>query len=163
MVVDPFQKPSDPGSRRIAQALLIQRVIFFALVFGVVIFGILVGTVVLPQQHGKPPNNTPPRILITINLLMFLLELPVMFFVRMIVFKRGRVGDRISFQAYGTGNIIFWAGCEGISFFGLVAAMLIGSMTPTIWIVLAAMGIMSLTFPMAGNLIDRDADNSESR
>ena len=49
-------------------------------------------------------------------------------------------------------QMIIWAGCEGISFFGLVVAMVNASLWPTIMVVAIAMGLHVLTFPVAGRL-----------
>ncbi len=55
-------------------------------------------------------------------------------------------------MSFSTGNIIFWAGCESVAFFGMVAAMVNGSAWPTFVLVIIAMALQAITFPLASSL-----------
>jgi hypothetical protein len=70
----------------------------------------------------------------------------------MSIFNRARTDAGIAPGAYFTGNIIFWAACEGVAFFGLVAAVINGSLVPTVYVTAVAMALQVSAFPTAGKL-----------
>jgi len=53
------------------------------------------------------------------------------YFVRSAIFRHNQTNGLIAPAAYSTGSIIFWAGCEAPSFFGLIIAFLHSSFYPT--------------------------------
>jgi hypothetical protein len=85
---------------------------------------------------------------------------PVAFVIRTTIFRRGIIADpggredRIAPGAYASGNIVFWAACEGVAFFGLVTATLDGTLWPSIVIVAIAMGLQVSAFPTGGRVSD---------
>jgi hypothetical protein len=100
-----------------------------------------------------PPSRSlviPQATLIWVNLLLLLTEVPVAFVIRMMIFRRGTVDGAIRPAAFATGNIVFWAGYEGVSFFGLIIVVLSGSWWPAIAIVGVALGLQAITFPKSG-------------
>ena len=121
-----------------AGRLLTLRIIWFALMAGVVSFAIVVQTVVIPQQQLVPLSRPHAKMLVLVNLLLLVIELPVAFLIRAVIFRRGRTAGGISGNAYVNGNFIFWVCCEVPAFFGLIIAMLCGSLFPTIWIVVTS-------------------------
>jgi hypothetical protein len=136
--------PTPPPPR--AQ-LTVLRIIWMALLLGpLVFFGVIVSGVM------APPQTTPQPVLVWVNLVMLLTFVPVAFVVRTVLFRRAEVEGGIPIAAYSNGSIIFWAGCEGVSFLGLVIAHLNGSLWPTIVISGIAMGLQVLTFPVGGRL-----------
>ena len=111
----------------------------------------------LPQQPAQPPPDPQLiNILTAVDALGLVTAIPIFAFIRHNLFKRARVDGVLPPQTYATGNIIFWAGCEGVSFFGLVIALLHRSFWPTILIVGAAIAIQVLTFPRAQALARPD-------
>jgi hypothetical protein len=145
--------PSDSlsNSSSLKQRLLVLRILWAALLLGECMFlGIIVG-VILPQQ---PKPIHPQPICVWVSLAMLLIVAPVTFAIRAMIFRRSRASGALSPTAYSTGNIIFWAGCDGVAFFGLVAVMVNGSMWPTILNVAAAMALQVITFPTLGKLAE---------
>ena len=134
-----------------AKAFLMIRIIWGALLLGQFAF-LAVESIILSQPGQQPAPPIDANILFVINIGMLVTIVPVMFMVRMKTFSRNRVNGVIPPAAYGTGNIIFWAGCEGVSFFGLVVAMLTRSFWPTILCVIAAMALQIVTFPRLSDI-----------
>jgi len=139
---------NQPGDASIplAKRLMTLRIIWFALLFGECAFA----AIVLVFPH--PPTSSPQPILIYVNAAMLFTLVPICFVIRMFLFRRSRLDGRIRFGAYSIGNIILWAGCDGVAFLGLVAAFINGSLWPTILITAVAMGIQLITFPVARKL-----------
>jgi hypothetical protein len=131
------------------KALITIRIIWLALMLGQLTFLVLILAGVLPKQHPVQPQP----LLAWINLGMLLTIVPVAFVIRTFIFKRSEVDGQIPAQAFSTGNIIFWAACEGVSFSGLVFGFVNGSLWPTILIVAVALGLQVLTFPVGGQLM----------
>ena len=137
------------------QALVTTRIIWAAMLAGEVMFLVVILKVVLPGRT-EPPHVQP--LFTLIGAVMLASMVPMAFVARGIVFRRGRVSDggggedRIAPAAYATGNIIFWAACEGVAFFGLVTAVLNGTLWPSIVITAIAMGLQAGTFPFGGRL-----------
>jgi hypothetical protein len=121
---------------------------WFALILGQVAFGVVIAAIILPSH----PPVRPQPVMVLVNLLMLVTEVPVMFVVRMMIFRRGMVDGRIRPAAFARGNMVFWAGCEAVSFFGLIIVILTGSWWPTIAIVAVALGLQAITFPVGGRL-----------
>jgi hypothetical protein len=110
------QTPGNPPQ------LMPLRVIWFALIMGQVMFAIVVLTV-LAHPNSKPLDP----VLLYVDIALLAACIPVAFIVRAIIYRGGRNPDgTIAVGAYATGNIIFWAMCEGSAFFSLVCTMLGG-------------------------------------
>ena len=131
------------------QRLLVLRIIWAALLFGECMFLGVIGGVILPHQ---PKPEHPQPIFVWVSLGMLLTVIPVTFAIRSMIFKKSRAMGLLSPAAYSTGSIIFWAGCDAVAFFGLVVAIMNGSMWPTIVNVAIAMSLQVITFPVAGKL-----------
>jgi hypothetical protein len=135
--------PSPPN------ALLAQRIIWAALLLGPILFMLVLVRVILPNRQ-QPPQPQP--VLVWSNIIWFLIIVPITFIFRTVTLRRASVDGRVPAAALATGNIIFWAGCEGSAFFGLIVAMLTGSLSPAIITVAIALSLQALTFPLAGKL-----------
>jgi O-antigen ligase len=131
-----------------ARAIMTQRIIWAALILGQISFAGV--TAIILQQPGNPPPR--PEVL-NIICFAFLLEIPVGLVVRQVIFARGRRKDgRLTPGVYGTGNIIFWAMCEGASFFSLVVVLINRSFWPTIVVAAIAIAFQASTMPMRSAL-----------
>ena len=87
------------------------------------------------------------RIMLIVDAFMFLTMVPITFFVRSAIFRRNQTNGLIRPASYSTGNLIFWAGCEGPSFFALIIAFLHSSFWPSVIITALAMAAQIATFP----------------
>src|SRR5687768_15733105 len=106
------------------QALLTLRIVWFALLAGEAAFFAVVALFILPQNVI---TKEPQSVLTWISLGMCVAIIPAMFMIRQSIFGRARGAHgggggsgAIPPGPFATGNIIFWAGCEGVAFFGLV-------------------------------------------
>jgi hypothetical protein len=134
------------------QALMTLRIIWLALILGQLAFMAVVILVILPNQHG---DVHPQPLLVWVNVAMCASIVPVTFVIRTMIFRKGTVdgpNGGVRAPAYAIGNIIFWAGCEGVSMFALVVAIVNGSLWPTDVIVAVSLALQALTFPVAGRL-----------
>jgi len=138
---------SDLTPRR---ALMTMRIIWLALIMGQLVFLAVIILVILPNNRSRAV--TPQPLLFWVNAGMLATFVPAAFVVRSIIFRQKETQGGIPVGAYATGNIIFWAACEGVSMFGLVVAVLNGSLWPTIAIVAIALGLQALTFPVGGRI-----------
>jgi O-antigen ligase len=89
--------------------------------------------------------------------LMFLVLMPTAFVIRKVAYRASSTDGNITIGAYAAGNIIFWAMCEGVAFFGLVITMLAGKAGLAFAIAVAAMIVQILNFPTGGPLQDSNA------
>jgi hypothetical protein len=130
--------------------LMTLRIIWFALLVGPIAFlaamefGIFS---IRGTQQAQP-------LFFWVDLAMLLTTVPITYGIRYLIFRRASIDGSIPATAFSTGNIIFWAGCEGVAFSGLVFALLNGSLWPTIVVVAIAMGLQVLTFPTGKRLYD---------
>jgi hypothetical protein len=139
--------------------LTVLRIIWFALLMGqLMFFGVIVFVF-----WNQPPAGAPPRderflqTLFYIGVAMLVTTLPVGWMLRANVFRLGRQRagtSGVPAPAYVTGNILFWAMCEGASFFGLVGAMLNGGPWPHLVVSIIAMAAQALTFPTGAPMRD---------
>jgi hypothetical protein len=140
--------PADPNSVPAAKTLMTIRIIWFAMLMGELMFLGIVAFVILPN-HG-PPQLQP--ILVWVNVIMLLTIVPATFAIRAATFRRTAINGAVPAGPFVTGNIIFWAGCEGVCFFAVVIAVMTGSLWPTILVAVIALSLQALTFPVGGRL-----------
>ncbi|HEX5244872.1 MAG TPA: hypothetical protein VFW23_16565 [Tepidisphaeraceae bacterium] len=131
-------------------ALWNMRVIWLSLVIGQIMFLLAVACLGIPGRRGVNPLP----ILMALALIFPVAVIPGSFIARMIIFRRTCADGRLSPATYFTGNIIFWAGCESVTFFGLIVATVNGNLWPTIIVVAIALALFALTFPMANRISD---------
>jgi hypothetical protein len=141
---DPNRPTRPPG----VGSILILRIIWLALLLGPFSFGCVLPIVMRSGNFPAQPNT----ILEWVNLGMFVTVIPVAYLVRLLMFSRGWSEHGITITAYSTGNLIFWAGCESVAFFGLVVALVNGVFWPTIGLTLLAMGLQIATYPTGANM-----------
>ena len=132
------------------KTLLVARIIWFALMMGELLFLGVTTFVILPN-HG-PAKPQPQTILVWSSIFMAVAIIPVTFLIRSAMFRRSAVNGAVPAGPFVTGNIIFWAGCEGVCFFATVVATVNGSLWPTIVVAVIALSLQALTFPVAERL-----------
>src|SRR4051794_28596393 len=99
--------------------LLTLRIIWAAMLMGEVSF-MFIALVLGPKMNSQVDVT----LLAQICAGMLLVMVPTAFVIRGVVYRKGTQDGGVSPAAYMTGNIIFWAMCEGVSFFGLVVTLL---------------------------------------
>ena len=139
--------------------LAAMRIIWLSLLLGPILFMVVIILVVLP--HARPPANPVPA-LKWVCFAILATVVPVAFVIRMLIHRRARTMAGVTPQAYVSGNIVFWAACEGCALFALIVAMLNASLWPTIVATAIALSFQALTFPLATS-IDFSESMGESR
>jgi hypothetical protein len=139
--------PTDPRG-----VLMTLRIIWGALLMGqIIFFGVIV--FVLWPQHRRTMDEQTLRLLFYVECAMLLTMIPVGFALRSITFRNGRdERGNVRPGAYSTGNILLWAMCEGVSFFGLVGAMLNNAPWPHLIVTIIAVVVQLITFPTGGEM-----------
>lgn len=130
--------------------LMTLRIIWAALLMGELMF---LG-IVLTVGRGNPDLNPDShRIFLYVAVVMLATLVPLAFVVRSLIYRKGRREDgTVDAGAYATGNIIFWAMCEGVAFMGLTSAFLNQGGGPTLWVAALAMAVQAASFPTGGPL-----------
>ena len=131
-------------------ALRTMRIIWLSLVMGQIGFLLILVLGILPSQHSVHPLP----ILSTVAFILMAAVIPGAFVARTMIFRRTQADGRLAPATYVTGNIIFWAGCEGVTFFALIVAMINGNLWPTIVVAAIGLALCALTFPMANRISD---------
>ena len=126
------------------KTVMILRIIWAALLIGECTFMAVVAMMILPHQR-KPDH--PQQVFVWVSFGMLMTIIPVAFIIRRTMFRGSSTGGEIRPAGYFAGNVIFWAACDGVAFFGLVAAISMGSLWPTIVNAGIAMALQVLTFP----------------
>ena len=129
--------------------LTVLRIIWGAMLMGEVTF-MFVALMLGPNMH----STTDTTLLARVAAGMFLVMMPISFVVRNLVYRANSKDGALTMAGYSTGNIIFWAMCEGIAFFGLVVTMLAGKAGLAFAIAVAAMAVQILNFPTGGPVKD---------
>jgi hypothetical protein len=139
-----------PSPQRVVNPLLTARIIWGSLLLGDAAFLAVILLVIWPQQATSAPRPFAdnPLLLFYMACAMLCISAVAGFFVRSMIFQRGR-DDRgqIRAPAYVTGMIIFLAMLEGAAFFGLVNLMLSRTLWPHVLVPGIAMAIQLLSFP----------------
>lgn len=150
---DPLGK-SNLNGISVRGALRTMRIIWLSLVMGQVAFLLVLVLGILPSQHPLHPLP----ILSTVAFILLAAVVPGAFVARTMIFRRTQADGRLAPATYFTGSIIFWAGCEGVTFFALIVAMINGNLWPTIIVAAIGLALCALTFPMANRISD-DSDS----
>jgi hypothetical protein len=146
---------NDRNPTTAAGALATARIIWFAMMMGELIFLAVILFVVLPHRNSPPEPNP---ILVYANVVLLLTSVPMTFMIRRFIFKKAETDGATPGGAYFTGNVIFWAGCEGACFFALAIVMITGSLWPTILIAAIALCLQAITFPVGGDCLQPSAN-----
>lgn len=141
-----YNSYDSPASSTAPKSRATLWIIWAALLMGELMFLMVLARIVLPGQQGK--KIVPQENLAWICFAMCATVIPMGFFFRMMILARSqREKGELTLAAYSTGNIIFWACCEGVGYFSLVVAMINGSLWPTEVALGIAMGMQVLTCP----------------
>jgi hypothetical protein len=127
------------------------RIIWAALLMGQLMFLGVIMLVLWKRDPAAPrPDQRMLDILFYVSVALLLTAVPVGWFLRGHIFRAARERDGrsgVPGPAYVTGNIVFWAMCEGVSFLGLVGAMLNNGPWPHLVVPIIAMAVQAITFP----------------
>lgn len=140
---------SSSGSRNPREVLIFARILWAAMLMGQLIF---LGVVSLIISQPQPPTSNPPdpavwRIVFIVSVAMLLVLIPIGYFVRAQVYKRAWRDDVVAPGGYLAGNLILWACCEGIGFFGLVNTLMSRSFWPALVPTAVALAVMAINYP----------------
>lgn len=116
------------------------RIIWLALLLGPLIFLF----VVLSLGEDRPTNPETARLLFYLSGGLLLLELPVAFVLRSVIYGPDRP---VPPGRYFTGNVIFLSMIEGAALFGGVSAMFSPELWPNLAVPVVALAINALNFP----------------
>ncbi len=128
--------------------LMVLRIIWGALLMGQVVFMF----VALTAGHGQ--SGTDVKLLERACAGMFIVIVPTAFVLRKVIYRGNSPGGDLTMAGYSTGNILFWAMCEGVSFFGLVITFQSGTPGLAFAIAVAAMIVQIVNFPTGGPVKD---------
>ena len=123
-------------------SLVTLRIIWAALLLGQLTFlGIVVWLIRQPGERA-PVSPDLRRTLFILCAAWLVMAVPVGYFIRLKMYEKDRRPDgSVAPASYASGNIIFWALCEGVSLFAIVGILLTREMTPFIYITLIAVAV----------------------
>lgn len=128
----------DPSPDDLKRGLLTARMLWAGLLGGeLAMSAIVVGLVVSGRATPQAPQLA--GILTGIAAFMALSLVPLGYFLRGQIYKRGWHDHAITRGAYTSGNLMLWALCEGIVMFGLMAMLITGA-----WVALAVVAAAAL-------------------
>jgi hypothetical protein len=121
------------------------RIIWAALLMGLLSFAV----VVLMMGHEPTVDASMRQLLFYIAIGMAVVLIPAGFVVRRVMYRKGRQDDgSVSPQMYSTGNILFFAFCEGVGMFAITCMMINGGGPgPHAIIAAVAAAVLLLNFP----------------
>jgi hypothetical protein len=139
----------EPSNKR--QALLVNRIIWGALIVGELMFmGIALGLGGSLQR-----NERGARILFYVAVGMAASTIPAAFLIRSLIFRAGTdAAGNVQPGRYTAGNIVCWAMCEGVAFLALVTCMIAGTAMPYLIPAVVAMAAQAITFPTGAPMGD---------
>lgn len=133
------------------KSLVVLRIIWGALLMGQLCF--LVVLIMLFTQRVMPFGHLPQPTLTWISVALLVVMVPVGALLRWNTFRRARTPEgTLPPAAYASGSILFWACCEGVTFFALIVVMVNASFWPTILVAAASMAIQLVAFPTGAPL-----------
>ena len=133
------------------RTLMALRIIWVAMVAGQIGFGVVIFMVGPHMQAWADPHLV--RLLFYIALGMLILDVPLVYLVRAMIYRTRRAPDgTVNIRAYMTGNIVFYALLECVSFVALVGWMMSHGQGPHVWIAAAALALQALNFPTGAPL-----------
>jgi hypothetical protein len=123
---------------------MVLRIIWGAMLLGLLTFlGVVL--VIGPKMSGIDGRTSQLYLYIAVAMLAALV--PAAFVVRSAVYRKNRTDAGVAPAAYVTGNIIFWAMCEGVAFFALVAGLLNRGRGPHLLVAAIAIAMIVVNFP----------------
>ncbi len=124
------------------------RFIWLALITSQIVGIAVIDSVAIPQRRAITPNPN----LIWMNIAIAVLAIPMTFGMRAQLFRRTERDGRVPAKVYFTTTILFWAACDMVSTFGMVTAVVNGTIYPSIIFVAIGVSLQSLTFPNASRI-----------
>jgi hypothetical protein len=137
---------------RLRQQLMALRLIWAAMLIGPLVFLVMLVGFILPH-HAVPFNEPRMKMMFMACMTILVTALPIAYALRALTYGKKLEDGTIPVSRYMTGNIIFWAICEGLAFFALICVMLNGTMTPFVWLALFVIANQAVNFPIAGRMI----------
>lgn len=128
-----------------SRALLVTRIIWFALLSGQVLFLAII--VVLWNVGSIKADLQLASVLGMCAVGVLFSAVTVGLFVRNQIYKRYWVGEVVTPAGYVQGNIVFLAMCEGASFLGLIAVLFRGTFGLELIVPLLALVVQVVNFP----------------
>jgi hypothetical protein len=119
------------------------RFIWLALILSQIVGIAVIDSVAIPHRRGVIPNPN----LIWMNIAILVLTVPMTFGMRAQLFRRTEINGRVPAKVYFTTTILFWAACDMVSTFGMVTAVVNGTIYPSIIFVAIGVSLQSMTFP----------------
>ena len=148
--MDPIDQSQ--GKVTLSKRLMVLRIIWGALLFGECMF-LAVALLVIIPMHVKPDH---PQVLLQwVSIGMLVTIVPATFMLRQLLIAKARESGASGVAIVPTlvsANIIFWAGCEGVAFFGIVTAITNVSAMPTLVCTAVAMLGQLASFPRSDAL-----------
>jgi hypothetical protein len=126
------------------KTLITLRIIWAALLLGQLTYlGVsmfIAGT--MPQRDASMA-----QILWYVTIGSLIVILPAAYLLRLTIYSKGRKGDAITPQAYATGNILFWAMCEGIAMLAITTSMLNRHQGAYLMVAMIAFAVQVVNYP----------------
>ncbi|HYO10410.1 MAG TPA: hypothetical protein VER17_15685 [Tepidisphaeraceae bacterium] len=132
--------------------LITLRIIWAAMLLGQLVYLGVALAIGSPENR----NDDLQRLLLYVLIAMAVSSIAVGFILRGILYQRNRQPDgAVAAGAYSTGNILFYAMCEGVGLFGITCTLLNGGFSAHTAVALGAMVVLLLNFP-TGRPLRRD-------
>jgi hypothetical protein len=130
----------------VQQQLLPLRIIWGALLMGQVMY-LALTTLVLGKSVPRPdPAMTQLFLYVAVGMLAVMI--PTAFVVRAVIYRGGRDEDGLIAPAkYATGNIVFWAMCEGVGLAAITFGLLNQGRGPVLFVAAVAIAVQVVNFP----------------
>ena len=135
------------------QQLMALRIIWAAMLMGQIMF-LAITLTIAKNMAGLAPKLASLFLYCAIGMLVVLV--PVAYVIRGIVYRGGRGEDGlIAPQQYASGNILFWAMCEGVGLAAITFGLLNRGQGPVLFIAAVAIAVQAVNFP-TGRAMRRD-------
>jgi hypothetical protein len=121
------------------------RIVWAAMLLGQVAFLFVI--VALWNNESFLTDPKTGRLLFLVSLVMLIGLVPLAYFIRGQVYKKHWVDRAVTPNGYLTGNIVFLAVCEAVSFTGLASTLFYGEFWPAILPSVAAMVVQAANLP----------------
>jgi hypothetical protein len=138
--------------------LLTLRIIWAALLLGQLIY---LGVSLAIGKNMPEPDASMARILWYVTIGSLLVMLPIAYALRLMIYAKGRSNDVITPQAYATGNILFWAMCEGVSMLAITTSMLNRHQGTYLYVAMIAFAVQVVNYP-TGKLMRPEDDRDRA-
>ena len=138
-------EPTHPEPQQDPRKVLITlRIIWAALLLGQLTY-LGVSLFVAGSMQQQEASSAQVLWYVTIGGLIVLL--PTAYMLRLTVYSRGRKDDAITPQAYATGNILFWAMCEGVAMLAITTSMLNRHQGAYLMVAMIAFAVQVVNYP----------------